>query len=107
MRSNPDAVATVLLEHGARTDVRDNEGRAPLRVARDLNGATLLLLLSTARTKEIQEDDATADPALHTLRRNSILGSNYVMPLLSAVRILGRDGLVTYLDIGRSAVRSR
>ncbi|CEJ86403.1 hypothetical protein VHEMI04095 [[Torrubiella] hemipterigena] len=93
--TDSEAVARVLLDHGARTDIKANNGRTPLRAARDADHVGLFELLSAARVKEIKN----ADTDLHgPVRQNTLNDKNYVMPIDAAVQRLSGKALDLYLD---------
>lgn len=90
-----EPVARVLLDHGARTDIKANNGRTPLRAARDADRAGLFELLSAARVKESK----SADADLHgPVRQNTLNDANYIMPIDAAVQRLNGKALDVYLD---------
>jgi ankyrin repeat protein len=110
---NTEAVARVLLEYGARTDIRDRHGKTPLRMARDANLDKLFDLLRSARLKEIEavkhaqqsiRPDGEAE-LVEQLKRTDTLAEDYKISIEAAVQSLSGNELETYLDeMGADAV---
>ncbi|KAI3326000.1 ankyrin [Xylariaceae sp. AK1471] len=103
---NTEAVARVLLEYGARTDIKDKNGNTPLRMARDANLDRLFDLLKSARLKEIEAEkrlqrsigpDGGADSFKHP-RRADTLTEDHKISFEAAVQRLSGNDLEIYLD---------
>ncbi|KAI0116130.1 ankyrin [Hypoxylon sp. NC0597] len=105
--TNSDAVARVLLEYGARTDIEDKTGRTPLRLARDLQHNRLYVLLSTARKKELEAlVDGNMGPSVNSQHPSRVdtLSAEYKFPIHSAVQHYSRKEFEKYLlDLGPQA----
>lgn len=105
-----DQCVRVLLDFGARTDVLDNTGRSAARAARDSGSHKSLPLLREARVREVEQADKDARArdnageddrspyALVAPRRADTFGSDYKMPVHSAVRLLDTEALQSYLN---------
>ncbi|KAI1409266.1 ankyrin [Hypoxylon sp. FL1857] len=100
--SNSDAVARVLLEYGARTDIENKAGVTPLRLARDLKHDRLFALLTTARKRELEETNPLAN-SQHPARIDT-LSADYKFPIHSAAQYFSREEFEKYLlDLGPQA----
>ncbi|OTA99657.1 hypothetical protein M426DRAFT_27331 [Hypoxylon sp. CI-4A] len=98
---NSDAVARILLEYGARTDVEDKTGRTPLRKARDLKRNRLFSLLKKAREKEVEEmmkDSIDPRAPFQHPSRVDTLSAEYKYPIHSAVLYYSREEFEKYLS---------
>ncbi|OTA92466.1 hypothetical protein M434DRAFT_53119, partial [Hypoxylon sp. CO27-5] len=102
--TNSDAVARVLLEYGARTDIEDKTGRTPLRLARDLQHDRLYVLLSKARKKEIEAmTNGNTGPRANSQHpaRVDTLSAEYKFPIHSAAQhYSGKEFEKYLLDLG-------
>lgn len=95
----------LLLSSGARTDILDNAGRSPVRVAQERGSRKSFTLLREARLQEIERDRAAArvngmppdDIEFGMPKRCDTSDSDYKMPIHSAVRLLDEEALQIYL----------
>ncbi|KAG9523800.1 hypothetical protein KCV07_g2338, partial [Aureobasidium melanogenum] len=92
-----DKCVRVLLEYGGRTNILDNAGRSPARVAMDSISHRSLPLLSDARLEETERGRHNKDTMSRSERVNTF-GADCEQPIHSAVRFLDREELLAYLD---------
>ncbi|KAI0438824.1 ankyrin [Xylaria telfairii] len=101
---NAEAVVRVLLEYGARTDIKNKHGKTPLRLAREQDLDRLFDLLRSARLKEQEAEEhaqhnGQSDLLAHP-RRADTLAVDYKMSVEIAVRKLDGPELENYLNEG-------
>ena len=96
----------VLLDFGARTDIKDNAQRTPLRIARDQGIDDMFELLKEAREQEVSlmKPESSATPLvieenLSPVKRADTLLSNYEVPFYIAVQRKTVDELQTMIDL--------
>ncbi|KAJ8125404.1 hypothetical protein O1611_g8235 [Lasiodiplodia mahajangana] len=114
VKCHKEAIVRVLLEYGARTDIKNLHGMTPLRLARDQGLDGLLDLLTKARLKEIEASElaphgtkgAGGEIDLPKRRRRAdTLTADYKISIETAVQKLSKNDLEEYInDMGPNAL---
>ena len=114
----------VLIESGARTDVLDNDGRSPVRIALEFGSLKTLPLLREARLAEIEKDGSDEAqltssinggkrPSVHDAfefqkpARQDTFDADFKRSVHAAVRLLNEDPLQTYLESPGSELEAK